>query len=358
MMRGRYFVVACCLAVILAMGCAAEKIPAPEPQAAPPVIVPDTIIQHPSLSEAIEKAMPSVVFIYTEKNKLVGGKPSFEGGSGVILHPDGYILTNRHVVDDAKKVWVTLSNRSTYEATSVRPDLLMDLAVVKIDATDLPAACVGDQDKLKVGDYLIALGNPLGMSPVDGIATATAGIVSKVDCSFTMQGVPYYDMIQTDAAINTGNSGGPLINLNGEVVGINSAHALFAQNVGFAIGMNTAKHVFDDLVEMGKVDHPYIGIIAEDMKPHFTAAIMDAHRQVIITNVEDGTPSAASGLKLNDIILRVNGQEINSVTQLTRLIWRLDAGDVITMTCLRGGETLDLTVTLATRPDDEPLAEL
>lgn len=358
MIKWQKFMLACCLAAILAGGCSTAKVETAENQTAPMAQPAAAVVQMPSLSTAIEKAMPSVVFIYTEKNKMVGGKPAFEGGSGVILSPDGYILTNRHVVDDAKKVWVTLYNRSTYEATSIRPDLLLDLAVVKINAGGLPAATIGDPDKLRVGDYVIALGNPLGMSPVDGIGTATAGIVSKHDCSFTMQGVPYYDMIQTDAAINTGNSGGPLINLDGEVVGINSAHALFAQNVGFAIGMNTAKHVFDDLVEMGKVDHPYIGIIAEDMKPHFTAAIMDAHRQVIITNVEDGTPSAASGLKLNDIILRVNGQEINSVTQLTRLIWRLDAGDVITMTCLRGGETLDLTVTLATRPDDEPLAEL
>jgi len=349
---------ACCMVVILALGCTAEKIPAPEPQAAPPVIVPAAITQQPSLSAAIEKAMPSVVFIYTEKNKLVGGKPSFEGGSGVILSPDGYILTNRHMVEDAKTVWVTLYDRSTYEAVSIFPDLLLDLAVVKINASGLPAARVGDPDKLKVGDYVIALGNPLGMSPADGIGTATAGIISKSDCSFTMQGVPYYDMIQTDAAINTGNSGGPLVNLDGEVVGINSAHALFAQNVAFAIGMNTAKHVFDDLVETGKVDHPYIGIIAEDMKPQFTATTMNAQRRVIITNVEEGTPSATAGLKLKDIILRVNGQEVNSVSQLTKLVWRMDAGDTIKITCLRGGETVDITVVLATRPDDEPMAEL
>ena len=141
-------------------------------------------------------------------------------------------------------------------------------------------------------------------------------------------------------------------------MGINSAHALFAQNVGFAIGMNTAKHIFDDLAGMGKADHPYIGIIAEDMKPQFTAAIMNAQRRVVIANVEDGTPSEAAGLKVKDIILRVNGREVNSVTELTRTIWRMDAGDTITITCLRGGETLDLTVITATRPDNEPLAEL
>ncbi len=133
---------------------------------------------------------------------------------------------------------------------------------------------------------MIALGNPLGMTPADGIGTATSGIVSKLDCSFVMQGVPYYDMIQTDAAINTVNSGGPPINLDGEVMGINSAHALFVQDLAFAISMNTTKHVFDDLVETGKGNHPYIGIIAEDMKPHLTATTMSAQRHVIITNVE------------------------------------------------------------------------
>jgi serine protease Do len=358
MMRGWNLILACCLAAILTGGCTDANVQKSGPQAGTPVKAADTAAHPLSLAPAIEKAMPSVVFIYTEKNKLVGGKPAFEGGSGVILAPDGYLLTNRHVVDDAKNVWVTLYDRSTYEATTVSVDLLMDLAVVKINASGLPAASAGDPDKLKVGDYVIALGNPLGMSPADGIGTATSGIVSKLDCSFTMQGVPYYDMIQTDAAINTGNSGGPLINLDGEVVGINSAHALFAQNVGFAIGMNTAKHLFDDLAEMGKVDHPYIGIIAEDMRPQLTATAMNAQKRVIITNVEEGTPSAAAGLKVKDIILRVNGQEINSVTQLTRTVWRMDAGDTIKITCLRGGETVELTVTLATRPDDEPLAEL
>jgi serine protease Do len=357
-MRGWNFMPAFCLAAILAGGCSAAKVEAPGPQPTPPVKAADTVVQMPSLSSAIEKAMPSVVFIYTEKNKLVGGKPSFEGGSGVILAPEGFILTNRHVLDDAKKVWATLYDRSTYEAVSVFPDLLMDLAVLKINAGGLPAARIGDPDKLKVGDYVIALGNPLGMSPADGIGAATAGIVSKLDCSFVMQGVPYYDMIQTDAAINTGNSGGPLVNLDGEVVGINSAHALFAQNVGFAIGMNTAKHVFDDLATLGKAVHPYIGIIAEDMMPQFTATTMSAQRRVIIANVEDGTASEAAGLKVKDIILRIDGQEVNSVTELTRIIWRMNAGDTIKVTCSRGGATLDLTIIMTTRPDGEPLTEL
>jgi serine protease Do len=165
-------------------------------------------------------------------------------------------------------------------------------------------------------------------------------------------------MIQTDAAINTGDSGGPLVNLNGEVVGINSAHALFAQNVGFAISMNTAKNVFDNLATVGKATHPLLGIIAEDMKPQLTGTTTGTQRRAIITSVEDGTPAAVAGLKVKDIILRVNDREVNAVSELTRTLWRMNAGDVIQLTCQRGGETVLLTVKLETRPDGKPLAEL
>jgi serine protease Do len=312
----------------------------------------------PTYASAIEKAMPSVVFIYTEKNRLSGNKPVFEGGSGVIVRPDGYILTNRHVVEDAKNVWVTLYDRSTYEAVKVFPDALLDLAVVKISASGLQAATFSDSDKLRMGDPVIALGNPLGLSAADGISSATTGIVSKRNCSFVMEGVPYYDMIQTDAAINTGNSGGPLVNMNGQVIGINSAHALFAQNVGFAISMNTARFIFDDVVTIGKPYHPYLGIIAEDMKPQLTGSIMGATRRVIVTRVEDGSPAAAAGLRANDVILDIDNVEILSMSELVKSIWRMRAGAVIQITCQRGGETVPLTVKLLTRPDAKPLAQL
>jgi serine protease Do len=350
-----------CLVAFLAGGLSVSVIQLPGPVSSPPVQAVEaveTIVQPPSLATAIEKAMPSVVFIYTEKNKLVDGKPYFEGGSGVILSTDGSILTNRHVVDDAKTVWVTLYDRSTYEAVSVFPAVMLDLAVVKINAVGLPAASIGDPDKLRVGDSVIAMGNPLGISPADGICAATSGIVSKMDCSFTMQGVPYYDMIQTDAAINTGNSGGPLVNLDGEVVGINSAHALFAQNVGFAIGMNTAKHVFEDLHETGRAEHPYLGITARDTEPQLTSQVMKSQRQVIISMLSEGAPSATAGLKLKDVITGINGREINSAAELTMIIWRMRAGETIRVTCLRDGKTMELTVTLAVRPDNKLPTEL
>jgi len=347
-----------CAAALFAGGRPALSAEAPTMKPEPAII--DSPIQAPlpSYAAPIEKVMPSVVFIYSEKNKLVGGKPSFEGGSGIILGADGLILTNRHVIEDAKNVWVTLYDRSTCRAVKVYPDLLLDLAVVKIDAGGLVAATIGDSDKLRVGDPVIALGNPLGMAPADGICTATTGIVSKRDCSFVMQGVPYYDMIQTDAAINTGDSGGPLVNLNGEVIGINSAHALFAQNVGFAISMNTARNVFDNLATLGKATHPLLGITAEDMKPQLTGATTGMQRRAIITSVEEGTPAEAAGLKAKDIVLRINDREVYAVSEITRALWRMNAGDVIELTCQRGGETVSQTVKLATRPDGKPLADL
>ena len=347
-----------CAAALFAGGRPALSAEAPTVKPEPATVISPIQAPLPSYADPIEKVMPSVVFIYTEKNKSVGGKPSFEGGSGIILRADGLILTNRHVIQDAKNVWVTLYDRSTCQAIAVYPDLLLDLAVIKIDAGGLLAATIGDSDKLRVGDPVIALGNPLGMAPADGISTATTGIVSKRDCSFVMQGVPYYDMIQTDAAINTGDSGGPLVNLNGEVVGINSAHALFAQNVGFAISMNTARNVFDNLATLGKATHPLLGITAEDMKPQLTGTTTGTQRRAIITNVEEGTPADIAGLKADDVILRINDREVYAVSELTRALWRMNAGDETRITCQRSGETVLLTVKLAIRPDGKPLAEL
>ena len=357
-MLARVLILVFCAAALISSGYTAIMAQAPALETGPVAKASYSLPPLPTNTTAIEKVMPSVVFIYVEKNKLAGGKAVFEGGSGVILRTDGLILTNRHVVEDAKKVWVTLYNMNTYEAVSVFPDTLLDLAVVKVDATGLPAASIGDSDKLRVGDPVIAVGNPLGLSPADGVSAATTGIVSKRDCSFVMQGVPYYDLIQTDAAISTGSSGGPLVNLDGEVIGINSAHALFAQNVGFAISMNTAEHVFNDLATLGKAGHPYLGITVEDIKTQLTGTTTGTQRRVIITNVEEGAPSAGAGLKVNDVIVRITDREIHSVAELTRNLWRMNSGDAIKITVLRKGETLLLTVQLSNRLDTKPLAEL
>lgn len=182
--------------------------------------------------------------------------------------------------------------------------------------------------------------------------------MSKRNCSFVLEGVPYYDMIQTDAAISTGNSGGPLVNLDGQVIGINSAHALFAQNVGFAISMNTAKYIFENVVTLGEPYHPYVGITAEDMNPQLTSTTTGTMRRAIITSVEAGSPAAAAGLKANDIILDINNQEVHTTSELVKTILRKRAGSIIQVTCQRGVKTVLLMVKLATRPDAKPLAQL
>jgi len=230
----------------------------PTPTAQPTIVL-------PSFSEIVNEVMPSVVFILSELD--FPGQPVIVSGSGVILSSDGYILTNRHVVEDASDVEVTLQDRRVYQASGVWMDNILDLAVVKIDAPDLTPSEFGDPDTISVGDWVIALGHSLGLGPEEGGATVTSGIVSNLGRSFFIDDTAYYDVIQTDAAINPGNSGGPLVNLAGEVIGINSAVTAGAENVGFAINIATARHVFEDLVQFGEPRHPYLGATVEDCEP-------------------------------------------------------------------------------------------
>ncbi len=188
-------------------------------------------------------------------------------GSGVCLNPDGFILTNRHVVENATVVEVTLPDRTVYEASAIWMDDIMDLAVIKIDAGDVATLEFADPDSISVGDWVLAIGHPLGISPLQGGATVTTGIVSNLGRSFFIDAIPYYDIIQTDAAINPGNSGGPLVNLAGEFIGLNSAGVLGAENIGFAIHVATARHIFEDLVEFGESHHPFLGATVADIEP-------------------------------------------------------------------------------------------
>ena len=181
-----------------------------------------------------------------------------KSGSGVVLSPDGYILTNNHVIDGYTKIEVSLPNdEQTYQASVVGADPTSDLAVIKIDGHNLATAQFGDPSGLRDGDWVIALGNALGL--VEGGPTVTLGIVSGLGRSYTIGQSAYYDIIQTDAAINPGNSGGPLVNLEGQVVGIDTFIISSAENIGFAVSTNTASRIYDDLVKYGHVTRPYLG---------------------------------------------------------------------------------------------------
>ena len=318
------------------------------PQESPP----DSTDTFPlTFSTTVEKVMPSVVYIFVEVETGQPGQFAGGSGSGIILRSDGYVLTNRHVVENARRAEVTLQDRSVYVVSNIWLDDILDLAVIKIDVENLPTAQFGDPQEIRVGDWVIALGHPLGLSPSEGGATVTVGVVSNLGRSFTLQGIPYYDIIQTDAAINPGNSGGPLVNLSGEVVGINSAGVGEAQNINFAINVATAKRVFEDILQYGRVVRPYLGAVLDDVTPAVACEYCLTKRVgAIIVGVELGGPADAAGLTENDIIIRFGGKEIISAAQMVKELWKHKVGESIDIIFWRGEMEMKTTVRLAERP--------
>lgn len=243
-------------------------------------------------------------------------------GSGFILSADGKLLTNAHVIEGADTVNVTLKDGRSFVGEVIGADPITDVAVIKIEATDLPVAPLGNTDNLSPGQWAIAIGNPLGLDN-----TVTAGIISALDRTSTQVGISdkRVQFIQTDAAINPGNSGGPLLNANGEVIGMNTAIRANAQGLGFAIPIETAKRISDQLFETGEVQHPYLGIkmvnLDEEMRDRINqdndinVRITETQGVVIVRVLED-TPAAAAGLKKGDIIKEIDGEPVLDVTDV------------------------------------------
>jgi len=258
------------------------------------------------------------------------------------------------VVENTRRAEVTLQDRSVHEVSGIWLDDLLDLAVIKIDVQDLPTARFGDPEETRVGDWVIALGHPLGLSPAEGGATVTVGIVSNLGRSFTLQGIPYYDIIQTDAAINPGNSGGPLVNLAGEVIGINSAGAGEAQNINFAINIATARRVFEDIMQYGRVVRPYLGAVLDDITPAVACEYCLTKRVgAIVVGVEPGGPADVARLIENDIIVGFGGEEIISAAQLVKELWKHEVGESVDVIFWRGETEMKTTVQLTERPGAE-----
>jgi serine protease Do len=284
-------------------------------------------------------------------------------GSGIIISTDGYIITNNHVVENASKVTVGLSDKRQFDATVVGTDPLTDLAVVKIDANNLPVAFLGNSDNLKVGQWVMAIGNPLSLS-----STVTAGIVSAIgrgQLGLIRDSYGVENFIQTDAAINPGNSGGALVDLSGSVIGINSAIAAGGGGTyigyGFAIPVNLAKAVAQDLITHGKVSRGYIGINIGEVDNAIAKSLgMDAPKGIIIQGiVEDGAASKAD-LKAGDIILEIDGREVNRPNELQSYVASLTAGTAVNLKIFRDGKTLERKVTLKAREEEvktEPVSE-
>lgn len=284
-------------------------------------------------------------------------------GSGIIISEDGYIVTNNHVVENSSKVTVGLVDKRTFEAKVVGRDPLTDLAVIKIDAKNLPVAFLGNSDDLKVGQWVMAIGNPLSLA-----STVTAGIVSSLGRgSLHLINDPYgvESFIQTDAAINPGNSGGALVDLSGAVIGVNSAIAASRTGTyigyGFAIPVNLAKSVAKDLIANGKVSRGYIGVNIGEVDDAMAKSVgLDRPRGIIVQGMVEGGAAAKADIKEGDIILKVDGRDVNAPNELQSYIAGKSAGSSVKLTIFRDGKEFDRNVTLKARDNDaktEPIVD-
>ena len=314
--------------------------------------------------EVYKKGMPSVVNITSTAvafDFFYGPVPQEGQGSGFIIDKDGHILTNYHVIANAREVEVTLSNKRKYKATVIGRDRTHDLAVIQIKAPGLVPATLGDSKALVVGQNVFAIGNPFGLS-----GTMTRGIISSVRPIRTPEGAEIDEAIQTDAAINPGNSGGPLLNSHAEVIGINSMIATGGSNqsagIGFAIPINTAKAVISDLITLGRVRRPSLGIRSLPIGPELAQEMgLAADYGVLIVEVSRGGAAERAGLKGGnqrayignvpvavggDLIIAVDGEQIADQQDLAAVLNRHKAGETVTLTIFRGKRKMDIKVVL------------
>lgn len=274
-------------------------------------------------------------------------------GSGFIISDDGYVVTNHHVVEGATDVTVTLSTGDEYTAKVIGSDSLNDVALLKVEATGLPAVKLGSSDKLAIGDMVYAIGNPLGSLT----ATLTVGYVSGKDRQVTTDNSTI-NMIQTDAAINSGNSGGPLFNMYGEVVGITSAKysgttssGASIEGISFAIPIDDVMSIIDDLQEYGYVTGAYLGVTVTDTDAA-AAKLYGMPTGAYVNSVEDGGAADRAGVQPKDIIIGLGDTDISNRTELTRVLRRFKAGDTTTITVIRSGERMTMDITLDEKPRD------
>jgi len=296
---------------------------------------------------AVEKVSPSVVNI--DVRQSVGVNRSGEarerrgGGSGFIFTPDGLILTNSHVVHGASRIEVTLADGRSFPGTTIGDDPATDLAVIRVDAPSLIATALGDSQQLHVGQLVVAIGNPYGFQ-----STVTTGVVSALGRSLrSYSGRLIDDVVQTDASLNPGNSGGPLVTSDGRVVGVNTATILSAQGLCFAIGINTAKFVASRLLRDGRIRRSYIGVVAQTVPVHRRLVrFYDLPKEsgVVVLSVENGSPAQKSGLHEGDVIVAFGDQPVAGVDDLHRLLTDARVGVRSTVTVLRRTEKLTVDV--------------
>jgi S1-C subfamily serine protease len=293
-----------------------------------------------STQELVAEVAPAVVSIVVETvsyNWFWQAVPQTGAGSGIIISSDGYIVTNNHVVEDAEKVTVTLNDGRTFDATVVGTDAQTDLAVVKIDASNLSYLhfLSNSLEQLSVLDPVVAVGNALALP---GGPTWTTGVVSNLGRSIEEEtGVVLDDLIQTDAAINAGNSGGPLLGAAGQVIGINVAIASNAENIGFAISTDTAIPVVQSLIAEGKVVRPWLGVSVATVTPAIQQYYhLSIGAGALITSVSSGSPASEAGLRAGDVIVRIDDEDINTAADLTTAITSHQIGDQVEIVYYHG----------------------
>ena len=329
----------------------------------------------PSLAPLVKESAPAVVIVATQGKlqqpqtqephpffdhpffeRYFGERPNPQPrrpramGSGVIVDAEnGYLLTNHHVIDNAEQITVALTDRREFEAEVVGADPETDIALLKIDADSLTALPFADSNELQVGDYVVAIGNPFGLGQ-----TITAGIVSAVGRS-GLRLESYEDFIQTDAAINVGNSGGALINLKGELVGINTA--IFSGRggnigIGFAIPINMARQIMDQLLTHGEIQRGRIGVQIQDLIPDLAEALGTSHeRGAVVAQVIPGTPAEAAGIQIGDVIVEMNGEPVVGSSDLRNKVGLLRVGDAVRLTIERDGKPMTIELAVGERSE-------
>ena len=327
----------------------------------------------PSLSPVLERVSPGVVNISVRSTQQMAQNPLFQdpffrrffdvpdmpqkrqvqaAGSGVILDAEkGYIVTNHHVAADADEIVVVLSDRRELKATLLGTDPELDIAVLKVDPKDLVSVPLGDSDKLKVGDFVVAIGNPFGLGQ-----TATVGIIGAL--GRTGLGIEGYEnFIQTDASINPGNSGGALINTKGELIGINTAILSRSGGnigIGFAIPINMVEYAVNQIVEHGEVRRGRLGVMIQDLTPEIAQALgVDQRGGAVIARVVPDTPAEEAGIQPGDVVVSVNGEPVETSSQLRLAIGLMAPGDKVKLGIIRDGEKTDVTATLAKREAEQ-----
>jgi len=295
---------------------------------------------------AIGKVEASVVNINTirfERDAFLHVHPARGIGSGFIIDDKGHILTNHHITAGSREIEVALTDGRAFEGKLVGSDPANDLAVVKIDTSDLPVAELGSSSELRVGQTVIAIGNPFGLV---GGPSVTVGVVSALNRHILSERV-YENLIQTDASINPGNSGGPLLDLTGKVVGINTANIPGAQGIGFAIPINTAKAVLDDIVKFGRVTRPWLGVIGLDVSREVVRRFnLPVAHGIFVMQIIPESPAERAGLQQGDVIAGIDNKQLDSMEGLQREIRARRAGDSVSLAIVRGSEEGRVRVTL------------